>query len=140
MKDPYNPEDRPETVIEGSIDIPEFKASIPSYMMEGMDKHNKFLLEQVSIMKNQNEWQTNMVHKIYNYTKTINGKVVALELFRHRMEMELQLDDKWSEREEKVTKMKKWIIGVFLALVYPIYLTVINNVGIAKLLEGIIKF
>lgn len=136
----YDPDERPETVVEGDIDIPKFKASIPSYMLEGMDNHNKFLLEQISIMKSQNEWQTNMVHKIYNYTKTINGKVVALEMFRHRMEMELQLDSKWSEREEKVTKMKKWIIGVFLALVYPIYLTVVNNVGIAKLLEGLIKF
>lgn len=131
---------QPETVVEGNIEIPKFKASIPSYMLEGMDNHNKFLLEQISIMKNQNEWQTDMVHKIYNYTKTINGKVVALEMFRHRMEMELQLDGKWAEREEKVTKMKKWAIGVFLVLVYPTYLTVVNNVGLAKLLEGIVKF
>lgn len=131
---------RPETVVDRQFDIPKFSPSIPSYMLEGMDKHNKFLLEQISVMKQQNEWQTDMVYKIYNYTKTINGKVVELENFRHRLEMELQLDEKWNQREEKVNKMKKWIIGVFLALVYPIYLTVVNNVGLTKMLEGLIKF
>ena len=44
--------------VDAHLDIPEFKATIPSHLMEGMKGHDKFLLEQISVMKNQNQWQT----------------------------------------------------------------------------------
>jgi hypothetical protein len=125
--------------VDAHLDIPEFKATIPSHLMEGMKGHDKFLLEQISVMKNQNQWQTDMVYKIYNYTKTINGKVVDLEHFRHRMMIEHELDDKYAEREKEVGKWKKWGLILFVGLLYPIYLTVMNHAGIGKVLENLMK-
>lgn len=126
-------------VVEDKFEFPTFSPSIPDYMLDGMDKHNKFLLEQLSIMKQQNEWQTDMTYKIYNYTKKINGKVVELEHFRHRMEIEMQLDTKWDKREEKLEKIKKIAIIAFLTLGYPLYLAAIETIGIGKLFENLLK-
>ena len=58
-------------VVSKDIDIPAFRPNIPEYMFEGMDSHDKFMVEQISCINQQNEWQTDMVYKIYNYTKTI---------------------------------------------------------------------
>jgi hypothetical protein len=122
-----------------SLDVPKFKPQIPEYMLEGMDNHNKFLLEQISIMKQQNEWQTDMVYKIYNYTKTINGKVVELEHFRQRLNMELELDEKWNERQKETAKWKRWAAIAFITLGYPIYLAIFNHIGLAKVFENLLK-
>ena len=127
-----------QPVVGEEFDMPNFRATIPSHLMKDMDDHNKFLLEQISVIKNQNTWQSDVVHKIYNYTKTINGKVVELENFRQRLLMELELDDKWDERQKETGKYKRWGIIAFLALGYPIYLTFINQVGIGKIIEKIL--
>lgn len=127
-------------MVHNDLDIPVFKPRIPSYLLKKMDDHNKFLLEQISVMKQQNEWQTDLVSKIYNYTKTINGKVVELENFRHRMEIEMELDSKWDKREQKMERAKKWGIITFLGLLYPLYLTIVNQIGFGKIIENILKF
>lgn len=125
-------------VVRDDFEIPKFKATIPSHLMKDMDDHNKFLLEQISLIKNQNEWQGDVVHRIYNYTKTINGKVVELEKFRQRLLMELEIDDKWEEKQKETSKYKRWGVIAFLTLGYPIYLTFINQVGIGKIIEKIL--
>lgn len=125
-------------VVHDDFEIPKFKATIPSHLMKDMDDHNKFLIEQISLIKNQNEWQGDVVHRIYNYTKTINGKVVELEKFRQDLLMELELDEKWEEKQSENNKYKKWGVIAFLTLLYPIYLTFIDQVGIGTLLEKIV--
>jgi hypothetical protein len=125
-------------VVSDDFEIPKFRATIPSHLMKDMDDHNKFLLEQISVIKNQNEWQGDVVHRIYNYTKTINGKVVELEKFRQNLLMELQLDEKWEDRQRENSKYKRWGVIIFLALLYPIYLAFIDHVGIGTVLEKIV--
>lgn len=126
-------------VVSKDLEIPKFKPNIPDYMLKGMDNHNKYIIEQISKLSQQNEWQTDIVYKIYNYTKTINGKVVELEHFRQRLDMELELDQKWADREREAKKWKRYGIIAFLVLGYPIYLTVFNHVGLADILENLIK-
>jgi len=139
MEDKKNVKSIGVPVVNSDMDIPKFKPNIPEYMLEGMDKHNKFLVEQISLINQQNEWQTDMTYKIYNYTKKINGKVVELEHFRQRLDMELELDEKWHEREKDSKKIKKWLIIGFLGILYPLYLTLVDVVGIGKVLENLIK-
>ena len=126
-------------VVNGDLEIPEFKPQIPEYMLEGMDHHNKYILEQLSCMKQQNEWQTDRVCKIYNYTKTINGKVVELEHFRQRLDMELELDEKWDARQKENSKWKRWALIGFIAVGYPIYLTIFESIGVSTILENLLK-
>ena len=126
-------------VVSKDIDIPAFKPSIPEYMFEGMDSHDKFMVEQISCINQQNEWQTDMVYKIYNYTKTINGKVVELEHFRQRLNMELEMDEKWDLRQQEQKKYKKWMLIGFLGILYPLYLTIVNHIGLVNIIENLIK-
>lgn len=128
-----------EKVVKEPMDAPSFRASIPEYLIKDMSGHDRYIMEQLSVMQQQNEWQTDMVHKIYNYTKTINGKVVDLEHFRQRMEMEIKLDEKWESREEKLNKIKKWGLILFLGLLYPLYLTIINNTGLGEVFKNLLK-
>jgi len=128
-----------ENVVKESVDVPSFTASIPDYLIKDMSGHDRYIMEQLSIMQQQSNWQTDMVNKIYNYTKTINGKVVDLEHFRQRMEMEIKLDEKWESREEKLNKIKKWGIILFLGLLYPLYLTIINNTGLGEVFKNLLK-
>lgn len=127
-------------VVSNDLEVPKFKANIPEYMMEGMDKHNKYLLEHISKLTQQNEWQTDIVYKIYNYTKTINGKVVELEHFRQRLNMELEMDEKWTARTKEAAKWKRYGLAAFILLGYPIYLIIFNHVGVAKIFESVLKF
>jgi hypothetical protein len=119
--------------------VPEFKGTIPSHMMKNLSEHNKFVLEQLSLVKNQNTWQTHTISKIYKYTRHINDKVLDLEHFRQRMLLEIELDEKWKIREEKYNKAKKIAVILFLALLYPIYIFLVDQIGLDKLIEGFIN-
>ena len=55
------------------------------------------------------------------------------------MMIEHELDDKWDVREKEVGKWKKWGIILFIGILYPIYLTVMNHAGIGKVLENLMK-
>ena len=127
-------------VVTKDLEIPKFEPNIPEYMTEGMDKHNKYLVEQISKLSQQNEWQTDIVYKIYNYTKTINGKVVELEHFRQRLNMELELDEKWEMRQKEQRKWKRYLLAAFILLGYPIYLAIFNHIGLAQIFESVLKF
>ena len=119
--------------------VPEFKATIPTHMMKGLNDHNKFVMEQLSLVKNQNTWQTHTISKIYKYTRHINDKVLDLEQFRQRMLLEIELDEKWKSREDKYNKAKRVLLIAFLALIYPIYIFLIEQIGLDKLIEGFIN-
>jgi hypothetical protein len=125
-------------VKEPQLDIPEFKPNIPSYMLKDLKESDKFLLEQLSIMKNQNGWQTSTINKIYNYTKTINGKVVELENFRQRMLLEIDLEEKWAGREKEMNKYKKYTMIVFFIILYPLYMVFVDKVGLSSVIEKLI--
>ena len=83
------------------ITVPEFKPSIPDYMVDSIkDKSIKFLVEQVSIIKQQNRWQSEHIAEVYDYTRTINGKVIELEQYRQKQETKYIVSTK--------IKLKTW--------------------------------
>ena len=65
------------------IENPKFKPSIPEYMVDKIENdETRFVIEQLSVIKQQNAWQALKVAEIYDYTRKINGKVIELEEFR----------------------------------------------------------
>ena len=105
------------------LDTPDFKPSIPTYMMDKIkDDTSRFLLEQLSVIKQQNKWQAGHLQEIYNYTRTINGKVIELEEWRS----EKLVNEKIREEIKKRSVMKKkyfWpAIGFVSFCLYPIYI------------------
>lgn len=106
------------------IDVPEFRPSIPSHMVDNLkDVNIKFLIEQVSIIKQQNKWQSKHIAEVYDYTRTINGQVIDLQKYKREKELEEKIEQ---ELGEKRKKYKKFVIsGIFgvIFVLYPFYIT-----------------
>ena len=112
------------------LSVPEFKPSIPKYMVDNInDEANKFLIEQVSIIKQQNKWQSERLAQVFDYTRKINGKVIELERFRQRQEFEESIQ---KELHKKIFSKKKYIIPAILGLglfLYPLYISLFLQTG-----------
>ena len=119
--------------------VPEFKPSIPSHMLKNLNSNNKFLMEQLSVVKNQNQWQTHTISKMYKYTRQINDKVIELEHFKQRMLLEMELDSKWDKREKEIQKFKKWLLVAGIGVLYPVYIFLVNYLGLGEVIEAILK-
>ena len=118
------------------FEIPEFKPSIPEYMLDGIkDDANKYIIEQLSIMSQQSAWQTHKMMNIYDYTRNINGKVVDLERFRIDLLTQLKVEDEVHKKEIKYAKHYKIAALVFLALLYPLYLAIVAQTGLQDIFK-----
>ena len=118
------------------FEIPEFKPSIPEYMLKGIkDDANKYIIEQLSIMSQQSAWQTHKMMNIYDYTRNINGKVVDLEQFRIDLLTQLKVEDEVHKKEIKHAKHYKIAAVIFLALLYPLYLATVAHTGLQDIFK-----
>jgi hypothetical protein len=123
------------------LEVPEFKPSIPKYMVDSIkDDTLKFLVEQTSIIKQQNKWQSKHLAQVFDYTRQINGKVIELEKYRQEQEMDRIIQE---EIKKKYIKNRKYTIpaiigfGVFL---YPLYISVFLETGPFNMADFITKF
>jgi hypothetical protein len=124
------------------ITVPEFKPSIPDYMVDSIkDKSIKFLVEQVSIIKQQNRWQSEHIAEVYDYTRTINGKVIELEQYRQKQETKYIVSTKIKLKQSKLKKVLLPSIAVFGLFLYPLYINaflVAGPVSIADIISKIL--
>lgn len=119
---------------------PTFKACIPDHLLDKIkDDTSRWMLEEVSKMQQNNQWQNKKIHDIYEYTRTINGQVVSLLEFRKdllvQMEAEHKLDKVKQETKTHTTKLYKIIALCFLTVVYPLFLTQWTTGGVSKILN-----
>lgn len=124
---------------EQSLQIPNFKPNIPEYMLDSCERQaDRYLIEQISVMTQQNSWQTHKLTDIYDYTKSINGKVIELEQFRNDLIAEMKVEEGIEREKQKHTKAYRWSILVFLSLVYPVYLAVASNTGLYDVVKRLL--
>ena len=123
------------------LEVPEFNPSIPKYMVDNIEDDTlKFLVEQVSIIKQQNKWQSEHLAQVFDYTRKINGKVIELEKYRQDQEMDRIIAQ---ELKRKIKKGKKFVIpavvsfGVFF---YPLYISMFLESGPIKIVDFVTKF
>jgi hypothetical protein len=113
-----------------NLNIPEFKPSIPEYMVNNLtDDTLKFLIEQVSIIKQQNKWQSEHLAEVYSYTRKINGKVIELEKHRQQQLIEKEIKDQIKQKSilnKKTFWPLVWTLGLFF---YPLYISLFLEVG-----------
>ncbi len=110
-----------------SVYQPTFEACIPDHLLDKIkDDTSRWMLEEVSKMQQNNQWQNKKIHDIYEYTRTINGQVVSLLEFRKdllmQMEAEHRLDKVKHENKTHTTKLYKIIAISFLTIIYPVFL------------------
>jgi predicted nucleic-acid-binding protein len=118
------------------LDVPEFKPSIPEHMVNTLkDVNIKFLIEQVSIIKQQNKWQSEHIAEVYDYTRTINGQVIDLQEYRRSQEVNTKIQQ---EFEEKNKKYRKFIIPSLIGfglILYPFYISAFLSHGPSNLID-----
>jgi hypothetical protein len=122
------------------LEVPEFGPSIPKYMVDNIkDDTLKFLVEQVSIIKQQNKWQSEHIAQVFDYTRKINGKVIELEKYRQSQETEKTIE---KALQNKIYKKKKFIIpglALFGIIVYPLYISIFLEVGPINFVQYALK-
>ena len=118
------------------FNIPEFKPSIPAYMLKDIKtESNRYIIEQLSVMTQQSAWQNHKMMNIYDYTRNINGKVIDLERFRIDLLTQIKVEDEVHKQEMKHNKHYKIASLVFLALLYPLYLAVVAQTGLQDIFK-----
>ena len=111
------------------LNVPTFDPIIPHHLLDGKDESQKWIMERLSVIMQQNKWQSGAIHDVHNYARYVNGKVAELEKFR-LTELQKQATD------DKTKKFKKWLLIIGALIVYPIYLQSIDGAGV----EGILRF
>jgi hypothetical protein len=104
------------------LNIPSFEPVIPTHLLDGKDPSQKWMMERLSVIMQQNKWQADAIHDVHNYARYVNGKVAELEKFR-LTELQKQASD------NKAKKFKKWLLIVGALIVYPIYLQSVDGAG-----------
>lgn len=127
------------------IEVPKFKPSIPEYMVDKIAKdEDRFVIEQLSVIKQQNAWQSSKVQEIYDYTRKINGKVIELEEFRQFILNEREKDEQVSavivEKDKKNRKLAVILSVSFALFLYPIYISFFNGVGPDGVMKGVLNY
>lgn len=121
------------------LSTPEFKPAIPEYMLDGIkDSTSRYIIEQISVMSQQSAWQTHKIMNIHDYTSSINGKVIELEQFRNDLISQIKTEEELGKKEEKYRKHYRIAGIIFLALLYPLYLAVASESGLAEMFKKIL--
>ena len=118
----------PSSVDVSTFDIPEFLPSIPSHLIQDCTDREKFVLERISVLIQQNKWQMEML-KRYHDLRNENSRKFE-DLFSHKLHNQLR------EAEEKATrKWKRYFLGVLVLVAYPIYLAAVGELGLLKFVQ-----
>ena len=108
------------------LECPEFKPSIPSHLIKDAPDAQRFLMERISVLIQQQKWQNEHLAQVHDYCKFVNGKLVKLEEFKNSEEVRLEV-------REKSFKWKKYFVLLMLVVGYPVYLEVGRGLGIVEL-------
>jgi hypothetical protein len=123
------------------LEVPEFKPSIPKYMVDNIkDDTLKFLVEQTSIIKQQNKWQSEHLAQVFDYTRKINGKVIELEKYRQAHELNDIIQDELMKKGKKNRKYTVPAIIGFGVFLYPLYISLFLEAGPFNMVDFVIKF
>ena len=108
--------------------IPKYEPCIPTHMLQDIkDPGTKYIMEQLSIMQQNRTWQNKKIQEIFHYTNKINGQVISLSEWRIDIMKQLALED--TIEKERISgelekyKLYKIIAGLFLFIVYPLFLS-----------------
>lgn len=108
--------------------VPRYEPCIPEHMLDKIpNESTKYIIEQISIMQQNRDWQNNKIQEIFQYTNKINGQVISLSEWRIDIMKQLSLEDTIEKEqvlaEKERLKLYKIIAGLFLFVVYPLFLS-----------------
>lgn len=133
----------PQPILNQELRIPEFKSNIPEYILnniQGTDKeHIKYILETISVIQQQSNWQTQVLAQTFLQTTKTNGRVTKLEKNKEDTDEKInKIDEELESNRDCIQEYqgmrslfnKTWfrigglIIGFFIMFfVYPFLLS-----------------
>lgn len=110
------------------LSIPEFIPSIPSHLLNDCSEREKFILERISVLIQQNKWQMEMLKKYHDLR--VENKAKFSQLFEYKLVEQLK-QAKWEGG-----RRWRYCFGVLLVLIaYPLYLAFAAEVGLIEALK-----
>jgi len=117
-----------------TLDVPRFRPCTPSHLINSIDSDQnittdsvKYLLEQVSVINQYNDWVGRHVTEMYAYTRSLNNQIIPLSEFKlellKQMSMEHSLDKEREITLRDKMRLYRVIAGLFLFVVYPLFLS-----------------
>ena len=80
--------------------MPEFEPQIPKHLTEFESKGEKYLIDEISVLKQQNKWQSEIIEEIHNRLGLINDKMTMNDEFRHYVSERFNVNDKLREQKK----------------------------------------
>jgi hypothetical protein len=111
----------------------EFSSNIPSHLLKGADEQTKYVLQQLSIIDQQNRWLIKSAVDTNQQVRHTNGRVRALENFREELE-KVKTKEK-AQFFEKIFNF--WTVSL---AILAAFVTFGSAVVIILKLAGIIKY
>ena len=128
MADALDNNDVDDSVKFDGLSIPEFIPSIPSHLLNDCSEREKFILERISVLIQQNKWQMEMLKKYHELR--VENKAKFSQLFEYKLTEQLK------EAKREGGKRWRYCFGVLLALIaYPLYLAFAAEVGLIEALR-----
>ena len=109
------------------LECPEFKPSIPSHLIKDAPDSQRFMMERISVLIQQQKWQNEHLAQVHDYCKFVNGKLVRLEEFKNSEQVR-------QEVEKKTFKWKRITFTIIAVIGYPVYLEVGKSLGLGELI------
>lgn len=126
---------------------PEFKSNVPEVLINGLSDVDRYVVEQLSILNQKNDWQTSKIaeqaivlKEVAKQTQKTNGRVTQLEDKSQNFDKRLSEDKEVIDTAKKIVKMlsnKYILIAILASFVIFWHLIALVPVGAAiKLLTG----
>ena len=114
--------------VEKTLSIPEFLPSIPTHLLSDCDDREKFILERISVLIQQNKWQMEMLRRFYEQRNEHKRKFA--DLYQHKIEQQIK------EAEQRGSKKwKLYVAAVLILIAYPLYLAGASELGLLKVIK-----
>ena len=112
--------------------MPIFVPDIPKHLLKNIkNPSERYLIDQISILNQQNRWQSEIIEEIHNRTGTNKDHLDDLKLFRREIREKFLIGEKLKEQKKifNLTKAKWFKIGVyiFFGILYPLYLVLVQK-------------
>lgn len=86
---------------------PTFHSAVPKHLIEQMEEKDRYMVSQMSIMEQQNEW---IISAVVECNRSIRELDIGMRSSRAQLELRLQTAEQWQRMV-----MSKWAVVVVLA-------------------------
>ncbi|MEK6885106.1 MAG: hypothetical protein AABY22_36075 [Nanoarchaeota archaeon] len=99
------------------LQVPKFESNIPIHLLKDSTDKDKYILEALSKLTNQGDWQNETLCQIHDLSAKTNGRVTRIEEWK--TEIHVRLKKVEFIRKMLISKYFWFGLAVFLFLLYP---------------------